>query len=97
MNSPLQADANRVDARLQDNESFRRLVDTVADYAMFMLTTDGRVASWNAGAERIKRYAASEIVGQHFSRFYPEDALSAGLPALELERASALGRFEDEG
>jgi len=85
---------------LPDNlrdEMFRRLVEAVTDYAIFMLTPEGRVASWNAGAERIKGYRASEIVGQHFSRFYPQEAVAAGWPDEELRRAADLGRFEDEG
>jgi PAS domain S-box-containing protein len=69
----------------------------VRDYAIFMLDPQGHVRSWNIGAERIKGYRAEEIIGQHFSRFYPAAALARGLPAHELERASATGAFEDEG
>ena len=79
----------------QEAERFRLLVESVNDYAIFMLDADGRVASWNAGAERIKGYRADEIIGQHFSRFYPtEDAPKC---AMELEVAAREGRFEDEG
>ena len=80
-----------------DDERFRLLVQGVLDYAIFMLDTGGRIASWNAGAERIKGYAAEEIVGQHFSVFYPADDVAAGKPAWELEVAVAEGRLEDEG
>src|SRR5215510_2963225 len=75
---------------------FRLLVDSIRDYAIFMLDTDGRVVTWNAGAERIKGYRADEIVGQHFSRFYPPDALASGLPEHELKIAAEVGRYEDE-
>jgi len=78
-------------------ERFRLLVETVKDYAIFMLDPDGRVASWNAGAERIKGYAAHEIIGKHFSEFYPEDARRKKWPEQELALAREHGRFEDEG
>ena len=83
---------------LRDSEErFQLLVEAVRDYAIFMLDTDGRVTSWNEGAERIKGYTASEIIGQHFSRFYPEEDLRAGKPQNELEIALRDGRVEDEG
>ncbi len=78
-------------------ERFRLLVDAVQDYAIFMLDADGYVSSWNTGAKRIKGYEASEIIGKHFSVFYPEEDLQAGKPARELEVAAKEGRFEDEG
>jgi len=81
----------------QSEERFRLLVEGVKDYAIFMLDPQGRVLTWNAGAERLKGYSAAEIIGQHFSRFYPPDTLKAGLPARELEVAEATGAFEDEG
>ena len=81
----------------QTEERFRLLVEGVRDYAIFMLEPDGTVASWNAGAERIKGYAPGEIIGQHFSRFYPPEAIARGWPEYELEVARAEGRFEDEG
>ncbi|MEO8311013.1 MAG: PAS domain S-box protein [Caldimonas sp.] len=84
-------------AMRQSEERFRLLVESVRDYAIFMLDPAGHVLTWNAGAERFKGYAAHEIIGQHFSRFYPPEALSAGLPAHELEVAQATGAFEDEG
>src|SRR6202022_2127032 len=76
---------------------FRLLIQGTTDYAIFMLDAHGHVATWNAGAERIKGYSAPEIIGQHFSRFYPQDALDRGGPAEELRRAEAEGHFEDEG
>jgi PAS domain S-box-containing protein len=82
---------------LRDSEQqFRLLVTNVTDYALYMLDPNGIVASWNAGAQRIKGYAADEIVGQHFSRFYTERDRAAGLPARALQMAAAEGRFEAE-
>jgi PAS domain S-box-containing protein len=75
----------------------RLLVQNVLDYGIFTLDTGGHVASWNAGAERIKGYRAEEIIGQHFSVFYPREDLEAGKPANELRVAEAEGRVEDEG
>ena len=83
--------------RRLDADSFRLLVESTTDYAIFMLDPDGVVVSWNLGAERIKGYRADEIIGRHFSVFYPPDANAAGWPAKELERAAREGRFEDEG
>lgn len=76
---------------------YRLLVDAVEDYAIFMLDPDGHVRTWNEGAERIKGYQPSEIIGEHFSRFYPDEAVEAGRPAHALEIAEEQGRFEDEG
>jgi PAS domain S-box-containing protein len=81
----------------ESEERFRLMVEGVRDYAIFMLDPQGGVVTWNAGAERIKGYRAEEIVGTHFSRFYPVEALERGWPAEELRRAVADGRFEDEG
>lgn len=78
-------------------EPFRLLVESVADFAIFILDTEGRVASWNMGAERIKGYREEEIVGQHFSRFYPQEEVLRGKPARELRDALEHGRFEEEG
>ena len=78
-------------------ERFRLLVEAVRDYAIFMLDPDGKVISWNAGAERIKGYQGAEIIGKHFSCFYPEEDLRNGKPQHELVVAAAEGRFEDEG
>lgn len=81
----------------RSEERFRHMVEGVKDYAIFMLDPSGHVASWNQGAERIKGYAADEIIGKHFSTFYPQEALNRGWPEHELKVAAAEGRFEDEG
>jgi PAS domain S-box-containing protein len=81
----------------QGSESFRLLVQAVKDYAILMLDREGRVASWNEGAERIKGYTADEILGHSFTRFYPDEAVAVGFPQHELESAARDGRFEDEG
>ncbi|HEY1376487.1 MAG TPA: PAS domain S-box protein [Gemmataceae bacterium] len=81
----------------RSEERFRLLVEGGKDYAIFMLDPQGHVATWNPGAERIKGYTAGEIIGQHFSKFYPQEALDRGWPAHELQVATAEGRFEDEG
>jgi PAS domain S-box-containing protein len=78
-------------------ERFRLLVEGVHDYAIFMLDPGGHVVSWNSGAKKNKGYNASEILGKHFSVFYPEDKVQSGWPAEELRRALAAGQFEDEG
>ncbi len=78
-------------------ERFRLIVEGVKDYAIFMLDTEGRVATWSSGAERIKGYRAEEIIGRHFSQFYPPDAIARDWPNEELRRAVADGRIEDEG
>jgi PAS domain S-box-containing protein len=75
----------------------RLLVDSVRDYAIFALDTHGNVVSWNAGAKRIKGYEAHEIIGRHFSNFYPEEDKAARKPERELEDAIRDGRVEDEG
>src|SRR5947207_7232568 len=81
----------------ESEERFRLLVESVRDYAIFMLDPEGHVATWNTGAERIKGYHPDEIVGRHFSIFYPEDRIAGGFPQHELEVAAREGRFEDEG
>lgn len=78
-------------------EEFRLLVEGVKDYAIFLLDRDGHVMTWNAGAERIKQYAADEILGQRFSRFYEPEDQAAGRPARALEAAARDGRFEGYG
>ena len=78
-------------------ELFRLLVESVRDYAIFMLDPGGRIATWNIGAERIKGYSAEEIVGQHFSVFYPEEDVRAGKCERALEVAADVGRYEDTG
>jgi PAS domain S-box-containing protein len=78
-------------------ERFRLLVSAVKDYAILMLDPKGNVVSWNAGAERIKGYRAEEIIGRHFSCFYPAEDVARGKPESELQIATEQGRFEDEG
>ena len=77
-------------------ERFRLLVDSVRDYAIFMLSPEGLIESWNAGAQAIKGYTADEIIGQHFSVFYTPDDLRSGKPARALATARNAGHFEDE-
>jgi PAS domain S-box-containing protein len=81
----------------QSEERFRHMVEAVRDYAIFMLDPDGRIVTWNQGAERIKGYSASDIIGQHFSKFYPEEDLRDRKPQRVLEIAIQDGRVEDEG
>lgn len=82
--------------RLSDAQ-LQLLVNSIVDYAIFLLTPDGYIRTWNPGAERIKGYKADEIIGHHFSIFYPEEAIERGFPAYELEVAAREGHFEDEG
>ena len=82
---------------LGSEENYRLLVESLEDYAVFMLDTAGIVASWNLGAVRIKGYRAEEIIGRHFSIFYPAKALQRGLPEAELKASAKEGRYEDEG
>lgn len=81
----------------RQSSAFHLLVESTIDYAIFMLDPNGVVATWNVGAQRIKGYAADEIVGTHFSAFYTEDAKARRWPEYELKEAARLGRFEDEG
>jgi formate hydrogenlyase transcriptional activator len=78
-------------------ERFRALVDAAKDYAIFLLDPEGRVVTWNNGAERIKGYAAEEIIGQHFSRFFAPEDVELGKPAEELKTAATVGRAEEQG
>jgi PAS domain S-box-containing protein len=89
--------AEEVTQRGQAEERFRLLIQSVTDYAIYMLDPDGRVSSWNPGAERFKGYSAGEIIGEHFSRFYTEEDKQAGIPRVALETAERTGRFEAEG
>ena len=88
---------NALSTEIQGDDLFRQLVEQVKDYGIFLLDPNGIVISWNAGAENIKGYQAHEIIGHHFSRFYPPEAIRAGWPKTELEFATRDGRFEDEG
>jgi PAS domain S-box-containing protein len=78
-------------------ERFRLLIDNIGDHAVYLLDPDGHVSTWNRGAERLKGYAAAEIIGRHFSVFFPPEDVADGKPQRELERARAFGRFDDEG
>lgn len=78
-------------------EMLQLLVNNVQDYAIILLDPDGKVLSWNAGAERLKGWTAEEIIGQHFSRFYPAEDVQRGKTVMELKTAAEKGRFEDEG
>jgi PAS domain S-box-containing protein len=81
----------------ESEEQFRLLVQSVTDYAIYMLDAGGHVASWNTGAQHIKGYAPEEIIGRHFSEFYTEADRAAGLPRIGLETATRNGRWEHEG
>ena len=81
----------------READLLRLFIQGTTDYAIFMLDPAGRIATWNAGAQRLKGYAAAEITGRHFSTFYPKEAVDRGWPDEELRRATAGGRFEDEG
>lgn len=76
----------------ESEERYRTLVERVQDYAIFMLDSEGRVVSSNAGAELIKGYNAAEIIGEHFSRFYPAEDIARGTPQEVLRSASATGK-----
>jgi two-component system, NtrC family, sensor kinase len=84
-------------ALVSSEEIFRLLVESVKDYAIYMLDPEGIVVSWNAGAERIKGYCTQEILGRHFSCFYPREDVIQDKPMLELQQATILGRYESEG
>ena len=86
-----------VQASLNDDSRYRLLIDAITDYAIYMLDPEGWVISWNTGARRFKGYEASEIIGEHFSRFYTEEDRAAGVPALALRTAAEEGRYEVEG
>jgi PAS domain S-box-containing protein len=91
------AELERQVAALQASEErFRLLVDGTKEYAIFMLDPTGRIVSWNPGAERIKQYPASQIIGQHMSRFYPPEDVRSGKPQQQLQVAAAEGKYEDE-
>jgi PAS domain S-box-containing protein len=88
----------RAEEKVRDTtEWMRLLLENATDYELIMLDPDGRVLSWNAGAARIKGYRMEEIIGKHISCFYPEADVQRGWPEMELQRAKAEGRFEDEG
>src|SRR6476646_2285285 len=93
-----QAQTGEAAKRLFESErSFKLLVEGVVDYAIYMLDPNGYIVSWNAGAERAKGYAASEVIGRHFSTFYTPEDKAAGIPETALETARKQGKFEAEG
>jgi len=96
MSSPSDSDG-LTSAGGESKEQLMRLIENVKDYAIFMLDPRGHVTTWNQGAERLKGYTAEEIIGKHFSRFYPADAIAQGKPDFELRQAMAAGYVEDEG
>jgi len=85
------------EALRQSDERLSLLVHGVQDYAILMLDPEGRITTWNEGAERIKGYRAEEIIGEHFSKFYPPEAVAQDKPSQELKIAAEQGRFEEEG
>jgi PAS domain S-box-containing protein len=85
------------EALAESERQFRLLVSGVVDYALYMLDPNGIVTSWNVGAEHIKGYAADEVIGQHFSRFYTDADRAAGAPMRALQTAAEVGRYEAEG
>jgi PAS domain S-box-containing protein len=95
--NPANGRSHRSETPFEQAELYRLLVNGVKDYAIFMLDTEGRVATWNEGAQRIKGYSAEEIIGRHFSIFYPEERAAEHFPEYELQVAAQVGRFEDEG
>jgi PAS domain S-box-containing protein len=87
----------RLQSSVSDDERYRLLINAITDYAIYMLDPDGRVNSWNPGAERLKGYTAGEILGQNFSHFYTEDDRAADIPARNLRIAAKTGTCESEG
>lgn len=87
----------KFEASRSDAGRYPMLVESITDYAIYMLDLDGRVTNWNAGAQRFKRYTPSEIIGEHFSRFYTKEDRDKGLPRRVLDIAARDGKFEGEG
>ena len=85
------------DAIKHGGQIYQLMVDSVRDYAIFMLDPDGHIASWNKGAQKIKGYTPDEIIGRHFSTFYPQEDIARGKPPRELKTAARVGRYEEEG
>jgi PAS domain S-box-containing protein len=95
--TPIQQPSSSADEAAKTGVAFRLLVDAVQDYAIFILDPDGYVLTWNSGARNIKGYTREEIVGKHFSVFYPKEAVDSHWPERELALAVKEGRFRDEG
>jgi PAS domain S-box-containing protein len=94
---PVSIDRARLGDPSRNAELFRLLVESIRDYAIFVLDPDGKVLTWNPGAQAMKGYTRDEIVGKHFSKFYPSEAVQSGWPQRELTLAEKEGRFADEG
>jgi PAS domain S-box-containing protein len=94
---PVPIDRSRVGDPSRNAELFRLLVEGIRDYAIFVLDPEGKVLTWNPGAQAMKGYTRDEIVGKHFSKFYPAEAVQSGWPQRELILAEKEGRFADEG
>jgi PAS domain S-box-containing protein len=95
--SPIIAIDRRENVAPEGSEIHKLLIDSVRDYAIFVLDPEGRVLTWNPGAQALKGYTREEIIGQHFSKFYREEAIHSGWPTRELQLAEKEGRFADEG
>src|SRR5260221_1564348 len=91
------ADQDQTDAAADEGRRLKRLIQAVTDYAIYMLDANGIVTSWNTGAERLKGYSETQILGQHFSRFFTPEDRAAGKPQRALETARRVGRYEEEG
>jgi len=96
-NQPRPPPTGDIRSILDAGDLHRLLVESVQDYAIFALYPQGYILSWNAGAQRFKGYTADEVLGKHFSIFYPRELVAEGFPAFELRTAANTGRFEDEG
>jgi PAS domain S-box-containing protein len=96
-NTPIPIDRTVASGNDEATDIYRLLVESVRDYAIFVLDPDGRVLTWNLGAQNLKGYSRDEIVGKHFSKFYLPEAIASGWPERELELAIKEGRFADEG
>jgi PAS domain S-box-containing protein len=94
---PVPIDRARLGDPSRNAELFRLLVESIRDYAIFVLDPDGKILTWNPGAQAMKGYTRDEIVGKHFSKFYPSEAVQSGWPQRELTLAEKEGRFADEG
>jgi PAS domain S-box-containing protein len=95
--TPFSAPARGPSAQSLSDEQYRLIVQSIRDYAVFMLSPEGLILSWNEGARLIKGYTAPEVLGRSFEIFYPADAVADGFPKRELKEAARVGRFEDEG
>jgi PAS domain S-box-containing protein len=95
--SPIPPDQLPKSELAAQSDLFRLLIQSIRDYAIFVLDPSGKVLTWNPGAQALKGYLTDEIVGQHFSKFYPAEAIQSGWPERELALAQKEGRFADEG